>query len=284
MSNSLAIKTGTGFRRAFGRGSAPRALPRQARSSTSSLSPDRQARARAPSWASSSSAASPSTSPAISHKGERVAAHERQWTLLQWPLPRSSRQARLQGARRPLRHHSRLQQRLRALRQRPCHASRDRSQGRADSADCAAAARGSCSSSFCGVPATANMRSGGTNCAWRSIGSLSGSHWLVRRAATDLHCFAVGIEASDCIDAGELSPALRSSGAHGDHQVIRGPEGPSCLAEIRCRICMSVVHHIIRAYGLATARIRNRARVSREQRADLRGRYGRRKLVDRILA
>jgi hypothetical protein len=28
---------------------------------------------------------------------------------------------------------------------------------------------------------------------------------------------------------------------------------------------MSVVHHIIRAYGLATARIRNRARVSREQ-------------------
>ena len=179
---------------------------------------------------------------------------------------------------------TRLQQRLRALRQRPCHASRDRSQGRADSADCAAAARGSCSSSFCGAPATANMRSGGTNCAWRSIGSLSGSHWLVRRAATDLHCFAVGIEASDCIDAGELSPALRSSGAHGDHQVIRGPEGPSCLAEIRCRICMSVVHHIIRAYGLATARIRNRARVSREQRADLRGRYGRRKLVDRVLA
>ena len=205
MSNSLAIKTGTGFRRAFGRGSAPRALPRQARSSTSSLSPDRQARARAPSWASSSSAVSPSTSPAISHKGQRVAAHERQWTLLQWRLPRSSRQARLQGARRPLRHHARLQQRLRALRQRPCHASRDRSQGRADSADCAAAARGSCSSSFCGAPATANMRSGGTNCAWRSIGSLSGSHWLVRRAATDLHCFAVGIEASDCIDAGELS-------------------------------------------------------------------------------
>ena len=29
--------------------------------------------------------------------------------------------------------------------------------------------------------------------------------WFVRRAATDLHCFAVGIEASDCMAVGELS-------------------------------------------------------------------------------
>jgi hypothetical protein len=77
--------------------------------------------------------------------------------------------------------------------------------------------------------------------------------WFIRRAAVDLHCFAIGIEATDRLTVGEFSrlhdrvervAAIRSFISASDL---------ASLPKFDAVICMSVVHHIIRAYGLAAA-------------------------------
>lgn len=77
--------------------------------------------------------------------------------------------------------------------------------------------------------------------------------WFIRRAAADLNCFAVGIEASDRVAVGEFSrlhdriervAAIRSFVSASDL---------AALPKFDAVICMSVVHHIIRAHGLAAA-------------------------------
>jgi SAM-dependent methyltransferase len=77
--------------------------------------------------------------------------------------------------------------------------------------------------------------------------------WFVRRAATDLHCFAVGIEASDCMAVGELSRLYDRAERMATIRSFVGPKDLLALPKFDAVICMSVVHHIIRAYGLATA-------------------------------
>jgi len=75
----------------------------------------------------------------------------------------------------------------------------------------------------------------------------------VRRAATDLHCFAVGIEASDCMAVGELSRLYDRAERMATIRSFVGPKDLLALPKFDAVICMSVVHHIIRAYGFATA-------------------------------
>jgi uncharacterized protein DUF1698 len=77
--------------------------------------------------------------------------------------------------------------------------------------------------------------------------------WFVRRAATDLHCFAIGIEATDCLAVGELSRLYDRAERMATIRSFVGPKDLLALPKFDAVICMSVVHHIIRAYGLATA-------------------------------
>jgi SAM-dependent methyltransferase len=77
--------------------------------------------------------------------------------------------------------------------------------------------------------------------------------WFIRRAASDLHCFAVGIEASDCMAVGELSRLYDRAERMATIRSFVGPKDLLALPKFDAVICMSVVHHIIRAYGLATA-------------------------------
>jgi hypothetical protein len=77
--------------------------------------------------------------------------------------------------------------------------------------------------------------------------------WFIRRTASDLHCFAVGIEASDCMAVGEVSRLYDRAERMATIRSFVGPKDPSYLAEVRCRDLHVGVHHIIRAYGLATA-------------------------------
>jgi hypothetical protein len=77
--------------------------------------------------------------------------------------------------------------------------------------------------------------------------------WFVRRAATDLKCFAVGIEASDRLEVGELSRLYDRTERTAILRSFVGPDDIRSLPKFDAVICMSVVHHIIRAYGLAAA-------------------------------
>ena len=86
---------------------------------------------------------------------------------------------------------------------------------------------------------------------------------------------AVG-ELSRLYDRAERMATIRS---------FVGPKDLLALPKFDAVICMSVVHHIIRAYGLATAGEFVTALVSRVNKVlILRGRYGGGKLVDRIPA
>jgi hypothetical protein len=77
--------------------------------------------------------------------------------------------------------------------------------------------------------------------------------WFVRRAATDLNCFAIGIEASDRAAIGELSRLYDGAERMATIKAFVTPDDLRGLPKFDAVICMSVVHHIIRAYGLASA-------------------------------
>jgi len=61
--------------------------------------------------------------------------------------------------------------------------------------------------------------------------------WFVRRAAADLNLFAIGIEATDVGIVGEL--------ARLHDRVPR--------AAVAAVLCLSVLHHVIRGFGLGVA-------------------------------
>jgi hypothetical protein len=77
--------------------------------------------------------------------------------------------------------------------------------------------------------------------------------WFIRRAAVDLHCFAVGIEATDRITVGEFSRLHDRVERVAAIRSLVSASDLAALPKFDAVICMSVVHHIIRAYGLATA-------------------------------
>lgn len=77
--------------------------------------------------------------------------------------------------------------------------------------------------------------------------------WFVRRAAADLNLFAVGIEATDVGIVGELArlhdrvPRAAVARAFVTPEAIRG------LPQFDAVLCLSVLHHVIRGFGLGVA-------------------------------
>lgn len=91
--------------------------------------------------------------------------------------------------------------------------------------------------------------------------------WFVRRAATELGCYAVGVEVSERLLGGEIARlhdkvqnmAIMSSRASGES--IRS------LPKFDVVICLSVVHHVIRHEGIRAAEAFVRALASRTEKA-----------------
>jgi SAM-dependent methyltransferase len=91
--------------------------------------------------------------------------------------------------------------------------------------------------------------------------------WFVRRAATELGCYAVGVEASERLLGGEIArlhdkvenTAIMLSRASGDS--LRK------LPRFDVVICLSVVHHVIRRHGIGAARDFVQALASRAEKA-----------------
>jgi hypothetical protein len=77
--------------------------------------------------------------------------------------------------------------------------------------------------------------------------------WFVRRAAADLNLFAIGIEATDVGIVGELArlhgrvPRAAVAKAFVTPEAIRG------LPQFEAVLCLSMLHHVIRGFGLAVA-------------------------------
>jgi SAM-dependent methyltransferase len=76
--------------------------------------------------------------------------------------------------------------------------------------------------------------------------------WFVRRAATDLDCFAIGIEASDTVVVGELARLYDRVERTATIRAFMSAKDFHALPKFDAVICMSVVHHVIRGFGLAT--------------------------------
>jgi SAM-dependent methyltransferase len=77
--------------------------------------------------------------------------------------------------------------------------------------------------------------------------------WFVRRAAADLNLFAIGIEATDVGIVGEFArlhdrvPRAAVARAFVTPDAIRG------LPQFDAVLCLSVLHHVIRGFGLGVA-------------------------------
>ena len=77
--------------------------------------------------------------------------------------------------------------------------------------------------------------------------------WLVRRAATDLGCFAIGIEASDRVLTGELSRLHDDVERAATIKARLTPDDIRALPKFDAVLCLSVVHHVIRRQGISAA-------------------------------
>ncbi len=77
--------------------------------------------------------------------------------------------------------------------------------------------------------------------------------WFVRRAATELNCFAIGIEASDRVLIGELARLHDEVERMAIMRTRLSARDIHDLPKFDAVICMSVVHHIIRSDGVAVA-------------------------------
>lgn len=75
--------------------------------------------------------------------------------------------------------------------------------------------------------------------------------WFLRRAATDLNCFAIGIEASDRILISELARLYDGLERAAIMKAFLTPKDILALPSFDAVICTSVVHHVIRQNGLA---------------------------------
>jgi SAM-dependent methyltransferase len=77
--------------------------------------------------------------------------------------------------------------------------------------------------------------------------------WFVRQAAADRNCFAIGIEATDALFVGELARLHDRVERAATIRAFMTPEALRSLPKFDAVICMSVVHHIIRAFGVESA-------------------------------
>lgn len=93
------------------------------------------------------------------------------------------------------------------------------------------------------------------------IGSAEGA--LVRRAAADLGCFALGVEATDRLVAGELARLHDDIERVSAMRAMLSAEDVLRLPRFDAVVCLSVVHHIIRSQGLEGGRSFVRAMASR---------------------
>jgi hypothetical protein len=77
--------------------------------------------------------------------------------------------------------------------------------------------------------------------------------WFVRRAATEHNCFAIGIEATDTVIVGELARLHDRVQRAATVRAFMTPEAIRSLPQFDVVLCLSVLHHVIRAFGIAAA-------------------------------
>ena len=77
--------------------------------------------------------------------------------------------------------------------------------------------------------------------------------WFVRRAAADCNCFAIGIEATDTAIVGELARLHDRVQRAATVRAFMTPEAIRSLPQFDAVLCLSVLHHVIRAFGIAAA-------------------------------
>ena len=77
--------------------------------------------------------------------------------------------------------------------------------------------------------------------------------WFVRRAATEHNCFAIGIEATDTVIVGELARLHDRVQRAATVRAFMTPEAIRSLPQFDVVLCLSVLHHVIRAFGIVAA-------------------------------
>lgn len=77
--------------------------------------------------------------------------------------------------------------------------------------------------------------------------------WFARRAATDLNIFALGIESTDTVIVGELARLHDRVSRVATVKAFLTPEAIRALPRFDAVLCLSVVHHVIRALGIEAA-------------------------------
>ena len=77
--------------------------------------------------------------------------------------------------------------------------------------------------------------------------------WFVRRAAAECNCFAIGIEATDTAIVGELARLHDRVQRAATVRAFMTPEAIRSLPQFDAVLCLSVLHHVIRAFGIAAA-------------------------------
>lgn len=77
--------------------------------------------------------------------------------------------------------------------------------------------------------------------------------WFVRRAAADCNCFAIGIEATDRVIVGELARLHDRVQRSATVRAFLTPDAIRALPQFDAVLCLSVLHHVIRGFGIATA-------------------------------
>jgi SAM-dependent methyltransferase len=75
--------------------------------------------------------------------------------------------------------------------------------------------------------------------------------WFLRRAAADLKCFAIGIEASERVLISELARLYDGLERTAIMTALVTADDILALPKFDAVICTSVVHHVIRRWGLA---------------------------------
>lgn len=90
--------------------------------------------------------------------------------------------------------------------------------------------------------------------------------WLVRRAAVDLGCFAIGVEASNRALTGEVARLHDAVERASIMQARLSAEDIRSLPLFDAVLCLSVVHHVVRRHGLKSAQEFIEALVSRARK------------------
>jgi hypothetical protein len=110
----------------------------------------------------------------------------------------------------------------------------------------------------------ANVRD--TDERWRAISKVLRAHdvrnlldvgcaegWFVRRAAAEHGCFAIGIEATDTVIVGELTRLHDRVQRAATIRAFMTPDAIRSLPQFDAVLCLSVLHHVIRGFGVPTA-------------------------------